>query len=107
MFIFSCHFSVEDQSGMVHRGPVKNRSCTDIFCLIIFIAFLVGWAIIGFYGKENKKSDRCCVRTNLKVTYQNFKVLSRHPVIRSTFYPENQILLLLLLLLLVSPVCWS
>ncbi|XP_046448873.1 choline transporter-like protein 2 isoform X1 [Daphnia pulex] len=41
---------VEDQSGMVHRGPVKNRSCTDIFCLIIFIAFLVGWGIIGFYG---------------------------------------------------------
>lgn len=41
---------VDVGSEMVHRGPVKNRSCTDVFCLIIFIAFLVGWGIIGFYG---------------------------------------------------------
>ncbi|KAI9562773.1 hypothetical protein GHT06_010227 [Daphnia sinensis] len=41
---------VDVRSEMVHRGPVKNRSCTDVVCLIIFIAFLVGWGIIGFYG---------------------------------------------------------
>ncbi|XP_032776973.2 choline transporter-like 2 [Daphnia magna] len=35
---------------LVYRGPVKNRSCTDVVCLVIFIAFLVGWGIIGIYG---------------------------------------------------------
>lgn len=33
-----------------YRGPVKDRSCTDVFCLIIFIAFLVGWGIVGYFG---------------------------------------------------------
>ena len=55
-FLFS-----EVQSGMVNRGPVKNRSSTDIICLIIFIAFLVGWGFIGFYGKD----------THFKLTYKN------------------------------------
>jgi len=74
-FLFS-----EVQSGMVNRGPVKNRSSTDIICLIIFIAFLVGWGFIGFYGKD----------THFKLTYKN------------VFPP----LLLLLFLPFVSPVFW-
>ena len=43
--------STADRSTMVYRGPVKNRSCTDILCLIIFVAFLFGWGVIGYYGK--------------------------------------------------------
>ena len=35
---------------MVHRGPVKDRSCTDVLCLLVFIAFLVGWGIVGYFG---------------------------------------------------------
>lgn len=34
-----------------HHGPVRSRSCTDIFFLLIFIAFLVGWGVIGYSGK--------------------------------------------------------
>jgi len=33
-----------------HRGPIRSRSCTDIFCLLIFVAFLAGWGIIGYFG---------------------------------------------------------
>ncbi|XP_046423032.1 choline transporter-like 2 isoform X1 [Neodiprion fabricii] len=33
-----------------YRGPLKGRSCTDCFCLIIFSAFVVGWAVIGYYA---------------------------------------------------------
>ncbi len=33
-----------------NRGPIKNRGCTDILCLLIFIAFLVGWGVVGVYG---------------------------------------------------------
>lgn len=32
------------------EGPETQRSCTDIFCLIIFIAFLAGLVYIGFLG---------------------------------------------------------
>ncbi|XP_042214681.1 choline transporter-like 2 isoform X3 [Homarus americanus] len=30
-------------------GPIKNRSCTDILCLLLFVAFLAGWGVVtGF-----------------------------------------------------------
>ena len=32
------------------EGPVKNRKCTDVACLIVFISFLCGWGVIAFYG---------------------------------------------------------
>lgn len=32
------------------RGPIKNRSCTDVICLLLFIAFLCGWGFVGFLG---------------------------------------------------------
>uniref|UniRef100_A0A6M2DXS4 Choline transporter-like protein n=1 Tax=Xenopsylla cheopis TaxID=163159 RepID=A0A6M2DXS4_XENCH len=35
------------------RGPLRNRSCTDVFFLILFIVFLVGWAGIGFYALKH------------------------------------------------------
>lgn len=70
-FLKTLHSSFLDVgSDMVHRGPVKNRSCTDIVCLIIFIAFLFGWGIIGFYGKHQ-----------LEIHFQSNRVLSRHSVI--------------------------
>ena len=30
------------------KGPVKKRGCTDVLCLILFIAFLGGWAFVAF-----------------------------------------------------------
>jgi len=32
------------------NGPVSDRSCTDILCCLIFIAFLVGMVGTGGYG---------------------------------------------------------
>ena len=69
-YFFFFFLFIDAQSGMVHRGPVKNRSCTDIFCLVIFIAFLVGWGIIGFYGNK-QKSNKCDAL--FKLTYKNLK----------------------------------
>uniref|UniRef100_A0A1W7RAS8 Choline transporter-like protein n=1 Tax=Hadrurus spadix TaxID=141984 RepID=A0A1W7RAS8_9SCOR len=31
-------------------GPIKNRSCTDVLCLLIFVIFLIGWAVLAGYG---------------------------------------------------------
>ncbi|KAI4460117.1 choline transporter-like (slc family 44) [Holotrichia oblita] len=34
------------------HGPLKNRSCTDVICLFIFIVFVGCWAGIGIYGND-------------------------------------------------------
>ena len=31
-------------------GPVKKRSCTDIICLLLFLALLGGWGFVGYLG---------------------------------------------------------
>ncbi|XP_037082789.1 choline transporter-like protein 4 isoform X2 [Pollicipes pollicipes] len=31
-------------------GPIKQRSCTDILCTILFIAFIIGWACISIFA---------------------------------------------------------
>lgn len=33
------------------KGPLSKRSCTDIPCLIIFLAFLGAWGYIAAYGE--------------------------------------------------------
>nr|XP_018910592.1 PREDICTED: CTL-like protein 2 isoform X1 [Bemisia tabaci] len=32
------------------KGPRKHRSCTDLCCLLVFVAFLVSWGALGFYA---------------------------------------------------------
>ncbi|XP_071948307.1 choline transporter-like protein 2 [Antedon mediterranea] len=32
------------------KGPIQNRSCTDVICCIIFVAFIVGMFITGYIG---------------------------------------------------------
>lgn len=32
------------------NGPATNRGCTDIFCCVLFFAFLVGYAYIFIYS---------------------------------------------------------
>lgn len=34
------------------KGPLSKRSCTDVFCLLIFIVFLCSWGFVGHYGKS-------------------------------------------------------
>ena len=36
-----------DKSG---AGPIKDRSCTDVLCLGLLIAFLVLWVMIAAWG---------------------------------------------------------
>lgn len=38
-------------------GPTKDRSCTDILCLLLFIAFGVACGVIGVYAFENGNPD--------------------------------------------------
>lgn len=37
----------------VTRGPIKNRSCTDIICLLLFILFIAGFVIISIFAYMN------------------------------------------------------
>lgn len=36
-----------------NRGPIKNRSCTDVLCLLIFFAFCGGWVVVAIYAFAN------------------------------------------------------
>ncbi len=46
-------------------GPVKKRSCTDVICLLIFIAFLGGWGFVAFMGMTTGDINK--VRAKSKV----------------------------------------
>lgn len=35
------------------KGPVKNRSCTDILCCLIFLAFIAGYIVIALFAWLN------------------------------------------------------
>ncbi|XP_038045351.1 choline transporter-like protein 2 isoform X2 [Patiria miniata] len=32
------------------KGPIGNRSCTDVICCLLFIAFLVGMGVVGYFA---------------------------------------------------------
>lgn len=34
------------------NGPIKNRSCTDVICCILFIIFFVAFIIVGIWGQS-------------------------------------------------------
>ncbi|XP_065191270.1 choline transporter-like protein 4 [Sycon ciliatum] len=40
------------------NGPVKKRSCTDIICLILFLAYMVGMVIVGIFAFINGDPQR-------------------------------------------------
>ncbi|OWA53451.1 Choline transporter-like protein 5 [Hypsibius exemplaris] len=48
------------------RGPLKNRSCTDIVCLLLLIAFLAGWGVISYFALngQNPTSPICLDEKN-------------------------------------------
>lgn len=45
-------------------GPIRNRGCTDVICLLLFLAFLVGWVVVGIYAFENGKPLRLFYPSN-------------------------------------------
>lgn len=51
-YSFLCVFSGETLKYDVNfRGPLSKRSCTDVCCLFIFIAFCVSWGFVARYGE--------------------------------------------------------
>ncbi|GIY40639.1 choline transporter-like protein 4 [Caerostris darwini] len=32
------------------NGPIKHRSCTDVLCLFLFVAFIAGWIVVAFFA---------------------------------------------------------
>ncbi|KAJ6641805.1 Choline transporter-like 2 [Pseudolycoriella hygida] len=46
------------------KGPLSKRSCTDVICLLIFIAFLACWGVVGYYAIKNGDIDRLLVPTD-------------------------------------------
>ncbi|CAG0884688.1 unnamed protein product [Darwinula stevensoni] len=57
--------SLHGDSSTVH-GPSKNRSCTDVICLIIFTVFMLGWISIGVYAVIFGDPSRLIHPTNSK-----------------------------------------
>ena len=40
------------------QGPVHNRSCTDVICLVLFLVFLGGWAFVAYIGFSTGDIDK-------------------------------------------------
>lgn len=40
------------------NGPIHNRSCTDIFWLVLFILFLGVWGYVGYYGMTHGNIEK-------------------------------------------------
>ena len=41
----------------IERGPLANRRCTDLFCLLLFLLSTGGAGYIGYYGYHNGNPD--------------------------------------------------
>lgn len=46
------------------KGPLSKRSCTDIPCLFLFVAFLAGWGAVAYYALHHGDLDRLLVPTD-------------------------------------------
>ena len=42
----------------IKAGPLHNRKCTDILCLLIFIVALIGGGYVAVYSYENGNPER-------------------------------------------------
>jgi hypothetical protein len=40
------------------EGPVKNRSCTDVLCFLLFLVFLGGWGVVAYIGISQGDIDK-------------------------------------------------
>ncbi|XP_050713800.1 choline transporter-like protein 4 isoform X4 [Eriocheir sinensis] len=61
-------------------GPLKNRSCTDIICLLLFIAFLVGWGVVAGFAVYGGDPERL-----LHPTDSEGRVCGRGEFVNQTF----------------------
>jgi len=56
----------------------KKRSCTDIPCLLLFIAFLCGWGSVAFYGLHNGNISKVIYPTDSQGNICGRGVFSDH-----------------------------
>lgn len=45
-------------------GPVRNRKCTDVLCLGLFLAFLGGWIFVGYFALQRGDIDKVIYPTD-------------------------------------------
>ena len=59
-------------------GPINKRSCTDVICLLLFLAFLGGWAFIAAFGILNGDISKviCNYFLSLSIKNDNFDQFS-------------------------------
>ena len=54
------------------NNPIeKKRSCTDVICLLLFIAFLGAWGAVAFFGIQGGDIDKVIYPTNSQVILPN------------------------------------
>ncbi|XP_031821007.1 choline transporter-like protein 4 isoform X1 [Sarcophilus harrisii] len=70
------------------KGPIKNRSCTDVICCVLFLVFIAGYIVVGIvawlYGDprqllypRNSTGAYCGIGENRKKPYlYYFNILS-------------------------------
>ena len=32
------------------KGPIHDRGCTDVLCLLLLFAFIAGWVVVGVFA---------------------------------------------------------
>ena len=50
----------------IRDGPVKKRSCTDILCLLLFLAFIGGWIFVAYLAFSQGDIDKVLHPTDSK-----------------------------------------
>ncbi|XP_077986585.1 choline transporter-like protein 2 [Glandiceps talaboti] len=46
------------------KGPIQNRGCTDIICCVLFIAFIAGMFVVGYFAWGNGNPNKLIYATD-------------------------------------------
>lgn len=72
-----------------------NRSCTDFFCLIVFLAFIGGLAFVVLYGYQNGNPKKLLAPLDadghfcgIDVGYEDYKLLYFAKIDTSNWFPS-------------------
>jgi len=55
---------VPEDDPVEFQGPTRDRKCTDVICLILFLVFIAAWAIVAFYAAVNGDINRVIYPTD-------------------------------------------
>ena len=71
----------EKDYGESYKGspesPISKRSCTDILCFLLFLAFLGGWGVVTFFAIQKGDISKVVypTDTNVSVTLMILMIL--------------------------------